>query len=114
MRVWDVSPQQLCHVHLLGEHRALCNLDDLNNRQKRIYQSPRNMEMGWIICCYLQMAQRRGSEKEEKNYKHASDLDQGLATGKKIQDVLVSTLSKQRELLKNKNCECYTFVLWKV
>jgi len=43
---------------------------------------------------------------EKRGYVHKSPLDKNLATGTNIQNELVNTIDEQKNILKQKNCDC--------
>jgi len=43
---------------------------------------------------------------QNRGFKHNSNLDSKLATGKELQDEYVNTVEEQIRILKNKGCLC--------
>ena len=78
MRIWDISPKNLCRKHLIAEHGELHSL--------------------WSIII-----------NNKRGYRHNSPLDIQQAKGKKIQDIYLDKPLKQKMILKNKLCDCFTF-----
>lgn len=109
MRIWDVDPSVLCRVHLLGEHRELHALWTILTQDKKGYRMHPETKRweGKLKALY----KRHGLlviEMEKRGYTHASDLETHLATGSDVQDVFLHTLDEQREMLRTKQCTCFS------
>jgi hypothetical protein len=46
------------------------------------------------------------SEMGNRGYNHKTPLNKEFAVGRSIQDEFVHTVAEQKEILKNKDCEC--------
>lgn len=108
MRIWDVPPEELCRLHLLGEHRELHAIWAILTRDKGGYRHHPETKrwVGRQAALYV----RHGhlvDEMERRGYAHRSDLDASLAVGHTKQTKLVDTLERQRERLAAKPCNCY-------
>lgn len=108
MRIWDISPKCLCRKHLIAEHGELHSLwSIILNKKKGFSKHPEtNRWRGKLKALY----NRHGKlvkEMEKRGYKHNSSLDKRLARGKVIQDHLIDTKKRQKEILRCKDCECF-------
>lgn len=107
MRIWDIPTEKLCRSHLLGEHRELHALWSIIINNKKGYS--RNSETlrwkGKLKALYLRH-EEQVKEMKKRGYNHNSPLDKKLATGEKNQDELIDSLEKQKQILKNKKCNC--------
>lgn len=107
MRVWDVEPALLCRQHLLGEHRelhGLWNILVLGHRGYSMHPETRRWE-GKLAALFIRHEQLV-TEMYQRGYRHASPLDAALATGSDVQDVLITPIAEQLELLRTKPCQC--------
>lgn len=108
MRVWDISPNKLCRVHLLGEHRELHAIWTILTQNKKGYiNHPETKRWVGHLGALHERHEAEVKEMKRRGYNHASPLDKKLAIGRKSQDKFVNTISEQREILKLKNCECF-------
>lgn len=109
MRIWDISPSLLCRQHLLGEHRELHAVWSVITKKKRGYSKhPETMRwVGKLRALYLRH-QKLVGEMKKREYVHKSDLLISLATGNKKQTILINTVNEQIEILKKKNCPCFS------
>ena len=107
MRIWDISVEQLCNNHLLGEHRELHAIwSILINDKKGYSKHPETLRwQGKLKALYLRH-EHQVKEMGKRGFNHYSHLDENLATGKNKQDVLIDTIDAQIELLRNKECKC--------
>ncbi len=107
MRVWDVPVEELCRVHLLGEHRELHAIWTILTQDRRGYRNHPETKRweGKLAALYVRHGEQ-AREMERRGYRHASDLDETLANGEKVQLQFVDTIERQRELLLAKPCEC--------
>lgn len=108
MRIWDIPPQDLCRVHLLGEHRELHALWTILTRDKKGYRNHPETKrwVGKLKALYLRH-EMLVEEMTRRGYNHASLLDKKLATGESVQTMFLHTIEEQKELLRNKHCECH-------
>jgi hypothetical protein len=107
MRIWDVPVGELCRAHLLGEHRelhGLWNILTLGKKGYSLHPETRRWE-GKLRALYLRH-EALVWEMQRRGYRHASGLNEGLATGNAIQDVFVNTIEEQRAILRGKGCGC--------
>ncbi len=107
MRIWDVEPEKLCRQHLLGEHRELHGVWCILTCGKRGYRNHPEVRRweGKLKALWI----RHGmlvSEMLRRGYDHKSPLEPSLATGKEIQDEYIDTVEEQREILREKGCNC--------
>jgi predicted secreted Zn-dependent protease len=109
MRIWDVSVRNLCRIHLLGEHRELHALWTILTQNKTGYRNHPETKR-WIgkLAALYKRHEEEVAEMHRRGYRHASPLQKNLATGNATQDILVHTIAQQKEILKNKQCACYS------
>lgn len=109
MRIWDVPPSSLCRQHLLGEHRELHGLWNILTKhggRGGYSQHPETKRwVGKLKALYLRH-EALVKEMSKRGYEHRSPLDKRLARGKVKQDVLIDSIAKQKQLLREKPCEC--------
>ncbi|MFW0861987.1 MAG: pyrimidine dimer DNA glycosylase/endonuclease V [Candidatus Komeilibacteria bacterium] len=107
MRIWDISPKNLCRQHLLGEHRELHAIWTVLIENKKGYSKhPETLRWkGKLKALYLRH-EKLVKEMKRRGYNHLSPLDKRYARGKNIQNVYIDKPSKQKELLNNKDCDC--------
>jgi hypothetical protein len=107
MRIWDISPGNLCRKHLLGEHAELHAVwSILTQGKKGFSRHPETLRWkGKLKALYLRHS-LLVEEMERRGFNHQSFLHQKLATGKETQDVFVDLPKRQIELLREKNCNC--------
>jgi hypothetical protein len=109
MRVWDVPPKELCRQHLLGEHRELHGLWNILTKHEGAGGYSHHPETKrWVGKTAALYARHEALVKEmaKRGYKHNSPLDKRLARGEAKQRTYIDTLSRQRELLAAKPCDC--------
>lgn len=108
MRIWDIPTQDLCRIHLLGEHRELHAIWTILTTGKKGYTShPETKRWVGKLAALYERHDEQVREMERRNYKHNSPLDQNLATGKHIQNEFVNTIEEQKIILRNKPCPCF-------
>jgi hypothetical protein len=107
MRIWDLPPASLCRQHLLGEHRELHALWTILTEDKQAYRRhPETLRWeGKLAALYLRH-EVLAAEMQRRGYRHATPLDQRLATGIATQDIYVDPPERQRQLLREKGCSC--------
>lgn len=107
MRVWDISPQNLCRNHLLGEHREIHAMWSVITQNKIGYsQHPETKRWkGKLKALYLRH-EKIAFEMQKRGYVHKSSLDKRKATGKKEQDIMINSIEEQMQILKKKKCDC--------
>lgn len=107
MRIWDISVENLCKNHLVGEHRELHAIWSiiLNNKKGYAHHPETLRWKGKLHALYLRH-ELLVKEMKNRGYCHNSPLDKTFATGEKIQTEYVDTLERQKQLLKKKQCEC--------
>lgn len=107
MRIWDISPKNLCRQHLLGEHRELHAIWTILIENKKGYsRHPETLRWkGKLKALYLRH-EKLVQEMKKRGYNHLSPLDKRYARGKSTQGEYIDRPGKQRELLTNKDCDC--------
>jgi len=110
VRVWDVPAEELCRVHLLGEHRELHAIWTILTRNKTGYRHhPETKRWAGKQAALFLRHEALTGEMTARGYRHRSDLDATLAVGNKTQTEFVDPVERQRELLAAKPCDCYRF-----
>jgi hypothetical protein len=107
MRIWDIHPEKLCRMHLLGEHRELHAVWNILTQGRKGYSKhPETMRWeGRLKALYL----RHGALVEEmirRGYRHSSPLSGKFATGPAKQSKYVNTPAEQTAILREKGCGC--------
>ncbi|MDD3497915.1 MAG: pyrimidine dimer DNA glycosylase/endonuclease V [Candidatus Moranbacteria bacterium] len=111
MRIWDIPVKHLCRKHLLGEHRELHGLWNILTKHKGKGGYSRHPETKrWVgkLKALYSRHENLAREMEKRGYRHISLLDERLAGGKEKQDVFINTVSEQKEILRRKNCGCFS------
>ena len=109
MRVWDLHPKILCRKHLLAEHRELHGLWNILTKHKGKGGYSRHPETLRWVGKTLALYKRHEAlvrEFERREYHHRTLLNKRLARGKSRQDIYINTIPEQRDLLRNKPCDC--------
>jgi Pyrimidine dimer DNA glycosylase len=108
LRIWDVSPDELCRLHLLGEHRELHALWTILTLGKSGYRNhPETRRWVGKQACLFIRHEALAAEMTRRGYLHKSDLDPSLAVGNEQQTEFVDPVERQRALLAAKPCDCY-------
>ena len=109
MRIWDIEPKYLCRKHLLAEHRelhGLWNILTIHKMKGGYAHHPETLRWVGKRLSLYNRHEKLVLEFEARNYKHHTPLNKKLATGKAKQDVFINTIGEQKEILKNKPCDC--------
>ena len=108
MRIWDIHPKYLCNKHLFGEHRELHAIWSILNNNKKGYRNHPETKR-WVGKTGALFLRHEELVKEisKRKYNHLSPLDKKQAVGKIKQNKFVNTIAEQKEILKNKDCECF-------
>jgi len=105
MRVWDLPPRILCREHLLGEHRELHAVYSIILNSKKGYSHhPETIRWVGKLPALKIRHEQIVKEMERRGYKHHSPLIDAL--GESVQNKFVNTIEEQKQILKNKHCEC--------
>jgi hypothetical protein len=109
MRIWDINPKYLCQKHLLAEHRELHGLWNILTIHKSKGGYSRHPEtLRWVgkqKALFLRH-EKLINEFSCRGYLHHTLLDKKLAIGSDNQNVFINTILEQKEILKNKPCDC--------
>lgn len=107
MRIWDIMPKKLCRNHLLGEHRELHAIWSILTKSKKGYsRHPETLRWkGKLAALYLRH-KLLVEEMGRRGYRHLSLLDPKKATGIKKQIIFIDSCVRQKEILRNKHCDC--------
>lgn len=107
MRVWDLPPECLCRVHLLGEHREIHAIWAVLTKGMKGYSGhPETKRWEGRLKALFLRHESVSVEMERRGYRHSSPLDERLATGKSKQSRFINSVREQQELLNGKPCEC--------
>lgn len=110
MRIWDIEPKNLCRKHLLAEHRELHGLWNILTIHKGKGGYSRHPEtLRWVgkKKALYNRHQDLVKEMTSRGYKHNSFLNKELADDLGKQDILLNSQKDQKEILKNKDCDCF-------
>ena len=113
MRIWDIHTKHLCRKHLLGEHRELHGLWNIITKYggKGGYsQHPETKRWIGKAGALRKRHEDLVREMEKRGYRHNSLLEKKLAKGKQTQNIFIHTPKEQKEILRNKNCECFNLI----
>lgn len=109
MRIWDVEPRELCRAHLLGEHRELHGLWNILTQDLRGYRNhPETRRWEGRLAALYRRHEALVAEMLRRGYRHGSPLDPRLATGAEHQTEYVDFPEVQRQILRDKPCECFS------
>lgn len=109
MRVWDIDPKQLCRKHLLAEHRELHGLWNILTKHEGKGGYSRHPEtLRWVGKQKALYYRHETLVKEflRRHYQHHTPLDIRFAIGSGSQQVFINTIEEQKQLLKQKPCDC--------
>ena len=109
MRIWDLPPQMLCRNHLLGEHRELHAVWAILTEGKKGYANhPETLRWKGKLKALYKRHEAQVKEMIHRGYRHESPLDVALATGEAEQKEYTDLPRKQKELLTEKGCGCFS------
>lgn len=111
MRIWDINPKLLCRKHLLAEHRELHGLWNVLTKHGGKGGYSRHPEtLRWAGKQKALYLRHEALVKEfvRRGYRHHSPLDECLAVGNPRQRAFINTITEQKELLRNKPCDCFS------
>jgi hypothetical protein len=109
MRIWDLEPERLCDRHLLGEHRELHAIWTVLTTGKRGYaRHPETLRWRGRLAALYAGHDAEVAEMRRRGFRHASPLDERLATGSAHQTERVDSVEDQRARLAARECGCRT------
>jgi Pyrimidine dimer DNA glycosylase len=109
LRVWDLPPADLCRQHLLGQHNEIHALWTVITQNRAGYANhPETQRWRTHLRALYNVHNATADEMTTRNYNHRSPLDESQATGSGTQTDFVDSIERQRELLKEKGCRCFT------
>lgn len=109
MRIWDIHPKYLCRKHLLAEHRELHGLWNILiiHKGKGGYSNhPETLRWVGKIRALYYRHEVLVQEFIFRGYKHHTPLEKHFATGKRQQDMFIDSISRQKQILTTKPCDC--------
>ena len=107
MRIWDVPPACLCRAHLLGEHRELHAVWTILTTGRSGYaRHPETLRWQGKLRALWLRHEALIAEMQHRGYRHASPLDETLATGEAVQSYLIDPIDTQIAILREKGCDC--------
>lgn len=108
MRIWDISPKNLCRKHLIAEHGELHSMwSIITNGKKGFSKHPETMRwQGKLKALYLRH-EKLVKEMKKRGYSHNSTIDKKTATGKGVQGIYIDKPTKQKQILRQKPCDCF-------
>lgn len=111
MRIWDIEPKNLCRKHLLAEHRelhGLWNILVIHNCSGGYARHPETLR--WVGKQRALWIRHELIVKEffVRGYCHHTPLDEKEAIGLSKQHDFINPLNEQREILKEKKCDCFS------
>jgi hypothetical protein len=107
MRIWDIDPRLLCRNHLLGEHSELHAIWNILTRGKKGYAAhPETKRWQGKLKALFIVHEEIVQEMRARGYDHRSPLDETLARGDRVQTAFVDPPARQREILRQKGCNC--------
>jgi hypothetical protein len=107
MRIWDISPENLCANHLLGEHRELHAIwSILTNNKKGYSKHPETLRWKGKLKALYNRHEKLVKEMKNRGYNHKSPLNIIFAVGQDKQHDFVDTVDEQIRLLRTKGCKC--------
>ena len=107
MRIWDIDPKLLCRNHLLGEHNELHAIWSVLTQNRQGYsRHPETLRWKGKLKALFLFHERIAAEMLARGYRHQSPLDRKRATGSAVQNEMVDSMARQREILREKGCDC--------
>jgi hypothetical protein len=109
MRVWDIHPKHLCRKHLLAEHRelhGLWNILTIHKGKGGYSHHPETLRWVGKLRALYGRHEALVKEFEKRGYKHHTPLDKKKATGSADQKIFINIVKEQKQILKDKKCEC--------
>jgi len=95
--------------HLLGEHAELHAVWSVIVHAKTVYSlHPETMRWRGKLRALYYRHEKLVEEMEKRGFRHRSPLDEREAKGQVVQDVFLDSPQKQRQILKDKSCECFS------
>jgi hypothetical protein len=109
MRIWDIPPKYLCRKHLIAEHGELHALwSIIVNKKKGFSHHPETGRWrGKLKALYLRHDDLI-KEIKKRGYGHNSPLNERLVKGTIKQTIYLDSKKKQKIILKNKLCDCFS------
>ena len=107
MRIWDLSPEVLCRLHLLGEHRELHGLWVILTKDKKGYsRHPETHRWRGKLQALYRRHEALAAEMARRGYRHNTPLAAKEAVGMAEQREYKDTPAEQVRILQAKGCGC--------
>jgi len=108
MRIWDIPPEKLCRLHLLGEHRELHAIWSILTQGKKGYSAhPETLRWKGKLKALFLRHEKLVRQMRRRGWHHQSCLPKSLACGAARQNQYVDSVKKQILILKQKGCDCF-------
>ncbi len=108
MRIWDISPKNLCRKHLIAEHGELHSMwSIITNGKNGFSKHPETMRWRGKLKALYFRHEKLVAEIKRRGYNHNSPIDKRTARGSGVQNTYLDKPREQKEILKNKPCDCF-------
>ena len=108
MRVWDITPVELCSKHLVAEHAEIHGVFGVIRKNTVGYSAhPEVKRWRGKLGALTRRHDVVSAEMASRGYRHTSPIEAEPGSGSSFQDVLINTLDEQRALLRAKTCNCF-------
>jgi pyrimidine dimer DNA glycosylase len=107
VRIWDIDSRLLCDRHLVAEHsegHAVWSV--IVNGSAGYRRHPEVRRWRGKLRALYRRHEAVAAEMAARGFRHASLLDEALATGAAVQDEYVDPPERQIEILGAKGCRC--------
>lgn len=106
MRIWDIPVSELDDKHLMAEHYELhCIWSIIVNDKRGYSRHPETQRWRGKLSALYTRHELQVAEIFRRKFRHKSYLNMLQATGSNRQDILLLSIAKQRELLRQKGME---------
>lgn len=109
MRIWDLPCKNLCRQHLLDEHFNLHAIFTYITTDKggAYRKHPETLRWYGKIGLLSERHSEQVQEMKARGYNHHSPLNASKVNfGAHTQDQFVHTIAEQKQILRNKKCDC--------
>ena len=107
MRIWDITPKQLCRQHLLGEQRELHAISSIHvNNKKGDSNHPEKLSWKRKLKAPYIIHEEIIKEMKKRGFNHKSPLKSKFTNGNDVQSKFVNSGQDQIKIIKSKKCNC--------